>query len=95
MPQITGAEPHIITMLDISKEVARARTKFPQATHTLAALIEEVGELAQAMIERMRGNATYEAARAEAVQVACMAIRIIEDGDMSMQYAPDAPNARR
>lgn len=45
-----------LTLKAIGDEVARARKKFPDATHALAALQEEVGELANALIELQRGN---------------------------------------
>jgi hypothetical protein len=59
----------------ISKEVARAREKHPGNAHLLAALVEEVGELAKDLLE---GNPGW---RAEAIQVATVAVRILEEGD--------------
>jgi hypothetical protein len=69
--------PAIPTMGDLAEEVGRARAKFPQNRHMLAALVEEVGELAKALLE----GELNEAIRAEALQVACVAIRIAEEGD--------------
>jgi len=65
------------TVEDIAEEVCRARTKFPDNRHLLAALMEEVGELAQAILQKK----PLEEQRKEARQVACVAIRILEEGD--------------
>lgn len=69
--------PYEATMGAITAEVMKARTKFPGNKHLLAALTEEVGELAQAMLQ----NKPRDEIRKEAVQVACVAIRIVEEGD--------------
>lgn len=61
---------------EIDDELARARAKFPGDNVTLAALMEEVGELAKATFEEPRANV-----REEAVQVAVMAMRMVLDGD--------------
>lgn len=60
----------------IRKEVARARKLHPGNLHLFLALIEEVGEIAEAV---QRGD--IEHARQEAVQVACLAVRLIEEKD--------------
>jgi NTP pyrophosphatase (non-canonical NTP hydrolase) len=65
---------------DIEAELKRARTKFPGANVTMLALMEEVGELAKASFEESRANV-----RKEAVQVAVMAIRMILDGDCTLE----------
>ena len=62
---------------DLAEEVMRARQKFPGRRFLLAALTEEVGELAKAYLQR-EGD---EAVRKEALQVACVAMRIYEEGD--------------
>ena len=64
----------------IAAELKRARAKFPGNEHLLAALMEEVGELAQAYL---KGNVSE--ARVEAIQVACLAVRIIEEGDAEFE----------
>ena len=61
----------------VNDEVIRARNKFPSNQHLLAALVEEVGELAKELLEN--GNTDH--SRAEAMQVACVAIRIMTEGD--------------
>ena len=61
----------------LKAEVMRARTKFPDNAFLLAALMEEVGELAKAYLQR-QGTIRI---KNEAVQVACVAMRIFEEGD--------------
>jgi hypothetical protein len=60
----------------VKNEVARAREKHPSNEHLLAALAEEVGELNKAFIEK-----DFEHAKLEAIQTACVALRILEEGD--------------
>lgn len=62
---------------DVKMELDRARAKHPENKHMLAALMEEVGELAKALLE---GDDEY---YTEAIQVACVAIRIATEGDPS------------
>lgn len=69
--------PLFNTKMLIDDEVVAARIKFPENTHKLAALVEEVGELAQAMLKGESIDRIID----EAKQVAAMAIRIIEEGD--------------
>lgn len=68
--------PSPVTLADVADEVRRARTKFPGGRFLLAALAEEVGELAEAIVAKDRDD-TF----AEAIQVAAVAIRIAEEGD--------------
>ena len=83
--RLTSVDGLIMKM--ISDEVAAARAKFPETTHMLAALVEEVGELAQAMMEhdRAQGTSVQEVLR-EAIQVAAMAVRIAAEGDNNFLY---------
>ena len=69
--------PDDLTLDAIRAEVFKARTKFPGNKHLLAALVEEVGELAQAMLQDLPRDEIEK----EAIQVACVAVRIIEEGD--------------
>lgn len=71
----------------IRDELVAARKAFPENTHKLAALMEEVGELAQAMMhhDRKLGISVHEVLR-EAIQVACMAVRIAVEGDENFLY---------
>jgi len=76
-------------LLDVSLELARARAKFPNNTLLLAALLEEAGDLANALIEGRKGDPasvvshkhTYE----EAIQVACVAVRIATEGSSEFE----------
>lgn len=63
------------------KEIARARAKFPNNRHMLAALTEEVGELAKALVEE------DEEWRTEAIQCACVAIRVATEGDGDFEFS--------
>lgn len=67
---------------NIRSELVEARKHFG-TSHTLAALQEEVGELAQAMInlEMDQVGAEDSDVYEEAVQVAAMAIRVATEGD--------------
>ena len=79
--------PDGLVMTMIRDELVAAREAFPENTHKLAALMEEVGELAQAMMhhDRKLGISVHEVLR-EAVQVACMAIRVAVEGDDNFLY---------
>lgn len=68
--------PDFLLLLDIQKELKRAREKFPGKNVTFAAMVEEVGELATALFEENKDRV-----RQEAVQVAVMAMRVVLDGD--------------
>jgi len=72
---------------DIEAEVRYAREKFPGDEVTFAALVEEVGELATALIEE-----SSDRIRKEAIQVAAMAIRIVLDGDCSFDSIREKRN---
>ena len=69
--------PSLLTIDALTAEVTRARIKFPGNRLLLTALMEEVGELARAYLQRR----PKEEIEIEAIQVACLAIRIIEEGD--------------
>lgn len=71
----------------VHSELARARAKFPKqdSLTTLAGLTEEVGELAEAILDysiidvKYRKGKTFTDIQKEAVQVAVMAARIVLD----------------
>lgn len=79
-----GLEQELLDALD--EEVGRARAKFPANVHLLPALMEEVGELSSALLE-CEGVARV---RAEALQVACVALRIAEEGCAEFEGWKDA-----
>lgn len=60
-------------------EIVSARRKFPNPSGSMTALTEEVGELAKALLDE-----PWENVEAEAIQVACMAIRVLEEGDPTL-----------
>ena len=60
----------------LDEEIARARAKFPGRDRLLAALLEEVGELAD---ELLANRVDMTQMRREALQVACVAIRIADE----------------
>ena len=68
---------------DVAEEVYSARQRFPGSNLVLAALTEEVGELAQAMLKVAAGKWPKERIREEAIQVAAMALRVAMEGDPS------------
>lgn len=74
------------TLYSLKGELQGARNKFPTNEHKLAALMEEVGELAQAMIDHSRGKGSPLQVYTEAIQVAAMAVRLAEEGDASFPY---------
>lgn len=75
----------IETLSDINDELVWARKKFPKNRKMLAALMEEVGELARALLQ----GKSEEDVKKEAVQVAATAIRIYEEGDADFDDLPE------
>lgn len=75
-----------ITLSAVNAEVTRARLKFPGNRLLLAALMEEVGELARALLQRHDKDSIEK----EAIQVACVALRIVEEGDATFSDVTDA-----
>ena len=72
----------------VAGEVARARVKWPGNRVQLAALTEEVGELAKALLHLDYENGNAPAVWKEAVQVGAMAVRVATEGDSSFGYRP-------
>lgn len=77
--------PRQATLDAVSAETGHARAKFPGNRYLLAALMEEVGELAKALLQK-RPREEWEK---EATQVACVAMRIIEEGDALFEDVTD------
>lgn len=69
----------------VRKELAKARKKFPKTTYATIALMEEVGELAQAQLKAKAGIGRSSDIILEAAQVIVMAIRIVTEGDLSLE----------
>jgi len=61
---------------ELASEIDRARRKFPGGKLLTLALDEELGELARELLQN--GNTPH--ARKEAIQIACVAIRIATEG---------------
>ena len=74
-------------MKALQDELAAARTKFPGNALLMEALMEEVGEVARAVLER-----DFDHAKQEAIQVACVAMRLATEGDRS--WEPSGPEDR-
>ena len=64
---------------DVYREVIRARQKFPSPEGLMAALTEEVGEVAKAVLDEPWPN-VY----GECVQAAAMALRLAEERDQTL-----------
>jgi len=64
-------------IINLANEIKRARAKFPGNEHMLGALTEEVGEVAKALLEQQSTEQLHH----ECTQVACVAVRIIQEGD--------------
>ena len=68
------------TLVAFNTELTKARTKFPSPNKNFIALVEEVGELAKDLLE---DKASF---KQEAIQVAVMAIRVLEEGDSDFTF---------
>ncbi len=77
--QLVGAVMRPATVMAVNRELKRARRLHPGREQLTVALMEEVGELAQALLQGKRRTWIV----AEALQVAVVAIRIAEEGDGS------------
>lgn len=71
----------------VREELGQARRKFPESVLSMVALVEEVGELAQALLKYRADEWTWDRVVAEAVQVAVMAQRVAVEGDSSILNA--------
>lgn len=65
---------------DLAEEMLRAREKFPNNRDLAMALLEEVGEAAEEMLNEPSA-AISQRRREEWLQVACVAMRLYEEGD--------------
>jgi len=71
---------------DVLAEVARARGLFPGNSHRIAALVEELGEACQALLDFDQGMATPEDVLNELTQCAAMVVRLAMEGDASLSW---------
>jgi len=75
-------------------ELVKARAKFPDSKKMLAAITEELGELAEALLkltedgelDRGEHNNRRQNVYDEAIQVATTALRLAVEGDETMEY---------
>jgi NTP pyrophosphatase (non-canonical NTP hydrolase) len=68
------------TIAKLNDEVMNARYKFGNNKRLTVALMEEVGELAQAQLQ----GKSEDDIKGEALQVACVALRIFEETDADL-----------
>jgi len=78
--------PDELTLTAVAAEVMRARIKFPGNRFLLAALTEEVGELARALLQKKPKDELER----ECLQVAALAVRLCEEGDAAFADITDA-----
>jgi hypothetical protein len=84
-------------LAEVRAEFERAIALHPSPNPTLAALTEEVGEVAKALLERRQLSLVtgqiqpggWAGVRVEAVQVAAMAARIALEGDPTLGVVPE------
>lgn len=74
------------------RELGRAREKFPSANFSTLALVEEVGELAQAVLKVRAGKWPATRVFDEAIQVAVMAMRVALETDESLTTSYTEPS---
>lgn len=98
MSRPTKDELYTQALLDLKLEVNRANLKFPGNHHNDKALMEEVGELMKALMEQDVYDEVFAKLEAappkptdadiykEALQVACVAIKIAVDGVKGLKY---------
>lgn len=95
---LSGAPDAVAEFLaEVAEEIERAAMLHPGPNPNLAALTEEVGEVAKAVLEARESALSvgeiadfqWEAIREEAVQVAAMAFRIVFEGDPSLSVVPE------
>ena len=82
-------------LYDVQKEIMKAVKKFPQPNPTIAAMAEESGELAKAMLHIREGKSNdWWDVYGEAVQLAAMACRCALEGDTTVNAVPTEENCK-
>ena len=76
--------------VELHDEMERAKKKFPGGSNLPLALQEECGELARELLQN--GNTVH--ARKEAIQVACVAMRIATEGVHEVDNLPEEQRQR-
>lgn len=84
-PEWFERRPREDSMQALAAEIVRARTKFPGNRFLYTALAEEFGELAKAILQKEGRERIME----EALQVACVAMRLYEEGDPAYDSLTD------
>lgn len=76
MPMMPDNYDEALFLAAVADELHRARAKHPGDNAIMTVLTEEVGEVAEALMDE-----SADRVRQEAVQVAAMAMRLVLDGD--------------
>lgn len=84
--EYNGSHPRGKFLFDVAMENQRAREKFPRGANLDTALMEEVGELAQALLKIKESGWSPEQVYKEAVQVASTAMRVAVEGCPEHDY---------
>ena len=77
--QAERMNPTAVFLVAVWQEIERARLMFPESDGVMAALAEETGELAKAVLGQPLDR-VYK----EAIQAACVACRIATEGDPTL-----------
>lgn len=85
-PRVQEVQRYYQVLECITQEYEGSVKKFPTNKHKLAAATEELGELAQALIDYDRGKRSSLDVFTEAIQVASCAIRIALQGSEEFKY---------
>jgi hypothetical protein len=75
---------------EIYDELSGVRVQFPSNTDLFVVLVEEVGELADALLEHKRGSLTAAQLYKSAIRVAAAVIRVGTEGDSGFPYDPES-----
>ncbi|APZ53710.1 hypothetical protein [Salipiger abyssi] len=80
---------------DVRAEVFRAARLFPAPNPTIAAMTEEIGEVAKSMLHMREGKHNdWWQVYSECVQLAAMAARCAVEGDPTIGAEPNAENCK-
>lgn len=68
----------------VRAELGKARQKFPSENLSFVVLLEELDDLAEAILKHRAGLLPYKEVVREAAQVAAMVIRVVNEVDASL-----------